>query len=81
MLLIILIVIYIIGVIIWMKIEKKYFPYEKGDYTIEFDGAHKITPEIYNCNVQARVGKTQPFGTIIALTGRKITFDDEPIKI
>lgn len=26
-------------------------------------------------------GKTLPFGTIIALTGQKITFDDEPIKI
>ena len=27
------------------------------------------------------VGKTQPSGTILALTGQKITFDDEPIKI
>lgn len=26
-------------------------------------------------------GKTLPFGSIIALTGRKLTFDDEPIKI
>lgn len=26
-------------------------------------------------------GKTLPFGTIIALTGQKITFDNEPIKI
>lgn len=54
MLPIILIAIYIVGIIVWMKIEKKYFPYEEGDYTIEFDGAHEITPEIYDSNVQAR---------------------------
>ena len=48
MLPIVLIVIYILGVVIWMKIEKKYFPYEEGDYTIEFDGAHEITPEMHD---------------------------------
>ena len=26
-------------------------------------------------------GKTQPFGTIIAMTGQKLTWNDEPIKI
>lgn len=26
-------------------------------------------------------GKTLPFGSIIAMTGQKITFEDEPIKI
>ena len=54
MLPIILIVIYIVGIIIWMKIEKKYFPYEEGDYTIEFDGAHEITPEIHDNNAICR---------------------------
>lgn len=54
MLAIILIAIYIIGVIIWMKIEKKYFPYEEGEYTIEFDGAHEITPEIHDDNAICR---------------------------
>lgn len=48
MLPIILIVIYIIGVILWMKIEKKYFPYKEGEYKIEFDGAHEVTPEIHD---------------------------------
>ena len=54
MLPIILIVIYIIGVIIWIKIEKKYFPYEEGEYTIEFDGAHEMTPEIHDDNAMCR---------------------------
>ena len=54
MLSIILIVIYIVGIIIWMKIEKKYFPYKEGEYTIEFDGAHEITPEIHDDNAMCR---------------------------
>lgn len=54
MLAIILIVIYIVGIIVWMKIEKKYFPYEEGEYTIEFDGANEITPEMHDDNVKAR---------------------------
>ena len=37
-----------------MKIEDKYFPYKEGDYTIEFDGAHKITPEIHEGNIMCR---------------------------
>ena len=37
-----------------MKIEKKYFPYKEGEYTIEFDGPHEITPEIHNDNAVCR---------------------------
>lgn len=43
-----LIVGYIVGIIVWMRVEKKFFPYEEGEYTIEFDGAHEITEEMHN---------------------------------
>jgi Ca2+/H+ antiporter len=49
-----LILIYIIGLLIWIKIENKYFPYEEEEYTIEFDGAHEITPEMHECDSIAR---------------------------
>lgn len=49
-----LVLIYIIGLLIWIKIEKKYFPYKEGDYTIEFDGAHEITSEEHNANAKIR---------------------------
>ena len=39
---------YIVGIVVWMKIEKKYFPYEEGEYTMEYDGAHEITEEMHN---------------------------------
>ena len=50
----ILLAIYIIGIPIWIFVEKKFFPFKDGDYTIEFDGAHEITPEIWQCDVEAR---------------------------
>ena len=34
--------------------EKRFFPFQEGDYTIEYDGAHEITPEIWQCKVEAR---------------------------
>lgn len=34
--------------------EKRFFPWEEGDYTIEFDGAHEITPELWRIEVGAR---------------------------
>ena len=43
-----LIVGYIVGIVVWMRVEKRFFPYEDGEYTIEFDGAHEITEEIHN---------------------------------
>ena len=49
-----LVLIYIIGLLIWIKIEKKYFPYKEGDYTLEFDGAHEITREMHEFNAIAR---------------------------
>lgn len=51
---IVLLSIYIIGIPIWMLIEKKYFPYKKGEYTIEFDGAHEITPDIHKVRAVTR---------------------------
>lgn len=51
---IILLSVYIIGIPIWMLVEKKWLPYEEGEYTIEFDGAHEITPEMHRDNAIAR---------------------------
>lgn len=50
----VLLAIYIIGIPIWIFVEKKFFPFKDGDYTIEFDGAHEITPEMWKCDVEAR---------------------------
>lgn len=52
----VILALYILGIPLWMLIEKKYFPFEEGDYHIEFDGAHEITPEIWKCDVVARAG-------------------------
>ena len=51
---IILLSIYIIGVPIWMFIEKKYIPYQEGEYTIEFDRAYEVTPEMHKTDAIAR---------------------------
>lgn len=37
-----------------MKVEKKYFPYQEGDYTFEYGEAIEITPEMHDCDAQAR---------------------------
>lgn len=50
----VLLAIYIIGIPIWIFVEKKFFPFEEGNYKIEFDGAHEITPEVWKCDVEAR---------------------------
>ena len=42
-----LLVAYIVGIFVWMLVEKRFFPYEEGEYTIEFDGAHEITPDMH----------------------------------
>ena len=47
---------YILGIPCWIWIEKKYFPFREGDYHIEFDGAHEITPDIWKTEVCARAG-------------------------
>lgn len=44
---ILLIVLYIVGIFIWMLIEKNFFPYEEGEYTIEWWGAEEITEDIH----------------------------------
>jgi len=49
----ILLAVYIVGIPIWIWAEKRFAPFQEGDYTIEFDGAHEITPEIWKCNVCA----------------------------
>lgn len=50
----ILLAIYIVGIPIWIFVEKRFFPFKDGDYTVDFDGAHKITPEMWKCYVEAR---------------------------
>ena len=62
-----------------VRFEGKYRPFRwEGRWYQPSDNSECVEGIIINfCNV----GKTQPFGTIIALTGQKITFDDEPIKI
>lgn len=50
----IILAIYILIIPLWIFVEKKFFPFKEGDYTIEFDGAHEITPEIWQCDVEAR---------------------------
>lgn len=50
----ILLAVYIVGIPIWICAEKRFAPFQEGDYTIEFDGAHEITPEIWQCDVEAR---------------------------
>lgn len=50
----ILLVVYILGIPCSIWIEKRFFPFQKGGYTIEFDGVHEITKEVWKCNVCAR---------------------------
>ena len=50
----IILVIYILVIPLWIWVEKRFFPFEEGDYHIDFDGAHEITPEIWQCDVETR---------------------------
>lgn len=72
-----------------------YLAVNKDGKEVRFDGKHRpfrwegrwYQPSDNSEYVEGRsitlcnAGKTQPFGTIISLTGRKLTFEDEPIKI
>lgn len=50
----ILLAVYVLGVPCWIWMEKRFLPFQEGDYTIDFDGAHEITPEMWKSNVCAR---------------------------
>lgn len=39
---------YIVGIFMWMIVEKIFFPYEEGEYTLEWWGAEEITEDIHN---------------------------------
>lgn len=52
----ILLAVYIIGIPCWIRMEKRFLPFREGDYHIEFDGAHEITPEVWRRDVCARAG-------------------------
>lgn len=45
---IILLIIYVIGVIIFLFVFKKYLPYKEGECRIEFDGMHPITEDMHD---------------------------------
>lgn len=45
---IILLIIYVIGVIIFLLVFKKYLPYKEGEYRIDFDGAFPVTEDMHN---------------------------------
>ena len=51
---ILLTILYIVGIFMWMLIEKKFLPYEKGEYTIELWGAEEITEDIHNVRAVCR---------------------------
>lgn len=51
---------------------KWYQPEEKSEYIDGIEGRGICL---------AYVGKALPFGSIIAMTGQKLTWNDEPIKI
>ena len=50
----ILLAVYVLGIPLWMWIEKKFFPFKEGEYTIDFDCIQEITPEMWKNNVIAR---------------------------
>ena len=50
----ILLAVYILGIPCWILMEKQFFPFQDGEYTIEYDGVHEITPEVWKCDVCGR---------------------------
>ena len=51
-------------------------PLRVGTVWVQYDDTRMVEGH-HHCSI----GKTLPQDTILALTGQKITFDDEPIKI
>lgn len=49
----ILLAVYFIGIPCWIWMEKRVSPFKEGDYTIEYDEAHEITPEVWRYEVCA----------------------------
>ena len=49
------ILIYLVGAVIWYFVERKWFPYQEGEYTIDFDGAHELTIPMQRDNRLCRV--------------------------
>ena len=54
-----------------VRFDGKYKPHRDCGKWVQYVGPYKWLDE----------GSTLPYGSIIALTGKKITFEDEPIKI
>lgn len=66
---IILLIIYIIGIIIFLFIFKKYLPYEEGECRIDFDGMHPVTEDMHdNDNVCRAIMWPLIVALIIALS-------------
>lgn len=50
----IFIAVYAIGIPCWVAFEKRAFPYEDGDYTIDCDGAREVTRDMWKDDVKCR---------------------------
>lgn len=68
----------------WLAVNKdgtekifKHYPYRENNEWVD-DSGH--TSENWY-SFEPDTGTTLPFNSILALTGQKITFEDEPIKI
>lgn len=59
-----------------VRFDGRQKPLRIGVVWVQYDDTRMVEGH-HHCSI----GKTQPFGTILSLTGKKITFDDEPIKI
>ena len=51
---ILLCILYIVGIFMWMMVEKIFFPYEEGEYTMELWGPEEITEDIHNWRAVCR---------------------------
>ena len=51
---IILSIVYILGILCHIWIEKKFFPFEEGDYELDWDGPHEETEEMWKAKVCTR---------------------------
>lgn len=72
----------------WLAVNKngtekmfKHYPFKRDDKWMDWlnDYGHTTIEELNS--FKSNAGITLPFNSILALTGQKITFEDEPIKI
>lgn len=59
-----------------VRFEGRQKPLRVGVIWVQYDDK-RMVEDHHHCSI----GKTLPQGTIIALTGQKLTWNDEPMKI